>query len=99
MSPLWPKDFAVAQELLLKAAEYAELVRCPHWQFAVEIGDLRELGLSRADLRYLVAVGLLEHANEVLPAPDGDRRFQSLGKLTFSNRTCFILTAAGRAAA
>lgn len=77
---------------LLDAFEYAEDAAADPWDFAVSIQYLRELGLNETDLRWLVRKGLVQHACEVtLPGVNG-REFRSTGDLTFSRRTCFILT-------
>ncbi len=95
----WPSEYAAAALLLLKAADFAESERRRNWDFAVEIEDLQRLGLSRADLRWLVCRGWLEHAADVSAASGGERVFRSTGRLTFHDDSCFVLTAAGRAAA
>lgn len=94
----WPVEFKEAGELLAKALRFAELQHFSPWDFAVELRELREIGLSRCELRYLVAQGFLEHAEELATTPSGDRRFRSTGRLTFADRTCFVLTDLGRVA-
>jgi hypothetical protein len=83
---------------LLEAYEYArEVDRCD-WDFAVRIDVLHRMGLTDNDLRWLVCKGLLASAREVFPAGD-ERSFRHRGPLTFSRRTCFILTESGADAA
>jgi hypothetical protein len=68
------------------------------WQFALEIEQLRILGLSHNDLRYLLYWGYLDHARERTTARMGQRLFQPLHSLVLPKRTCFVLTAKGREA-
>jgi hypothetical protein len=93
----WPNELAAAAALLSKAAGFAETLQRSRWDFAVEINELIALGLSRADLRWLVCHGLLDHAVELIESSD-DRKFQRRGKLTFADGTCFVLTAQGHSA-
>jgi len=95
----WPEEFAAGAALLVKAAKYAEALQCSPWEFAVEIGELPALGLSRADLRWLVWQGFLEHAEEISSQPLSDRTFQASGRLAFCIETCFVLTPSGLSAA
>jgi hypothetical protein len=83
---------------LLEAYEYAREVDRSAWDFAVRIDVLHKLGLTDNDLRWLVCKGLLASAREVFPAGD-ERSFRHRGPLTFSRRTCFILTESGADAA
>jgi hypothetical protein len=94
----WPRGLESAAELLARAAAFTESLQCSPWDFAVEISELRATGLTQADLRYLVCLGLLEHAKEIPADAMGKRRFQGIGQLTFVRRTCFILSPAGRLA-
>jgi hypothetical protein len=91
--------FRPALALLLEASEYAEQTSGDCWEFAVEIQHLRELGLSHNDLRWLVRVQFVEHASEVTIPGDNSREFRATGDLTFTERTCFVLTSNGVVAA
>ena len=87
--------FQTAVASLLAAYRYAEDTNCSPWDFAVEVSRLRDLGLSNSELRWLVQKGFVEHAREItVPGEDG-RQFQPTGNLTFTKRTCFVLTEAG----
>jgi hypothetical protein len=97
--PVWPRELASAAVLLLRAVELADSVHRSPWDFAVEIDELRRFGLSRADLRWLVCQGFVEHAAELSAAPSRERTFATTGTLTFHRRTCFVLTDLGRSAA
>jgi len=95
----WPEEFAAGAALLVKAAKYAEALHCSPWDFATEIGELPALGVSRANLRWLVCQGFLEHAEEIISQPLSDRTFQASGRLAFCIGTCFVLTPIGLSAA
>ncbi len=66
------------------------------WQFAVEIVQLLDLGLSYTDIRCLLCWDYLEHAQERTTARASQRIFQPLKALVLLERTCFVLTAKGR---
>jgi hypothetical protein len=67
------------------------------WQFAVEIGQLRALGLHHTELRCLLCRGLLEHAAENTEHGACRRTFRPLNALVLPEQTCFVLTVKGRA--
>jgi len=96
--PQWPAEFAAAGELLGRAAMFADTLNSPEWDFAVEIDELHECGLSRVDLRWLVWNGLLKHADEVAAYFSEHRVLQPTSRLAFTSRTCFVLTPAGKMA-
>ncbi|MEM1070096.1 MAG: hypothetical protein AAGG48_17825 [Planctomycetota bacterium] len=77
---------------LLEAIEYAEDVCCDRWEFAVSLHQLQSLGCNEASLRWLVHKEVLEHALEVTGTSETGRVFCSQGSVTFSPRTCFVLT-------
>ncbi len=81
--------------LLYQALQYAaDTLRDP-WEFAVEIGELRAVGVTNADFRWLLCKGSLKHAREV-PSVNGDqRRFVFGDSLRFCDRSCFQLTEQG----
>lgn len=81
--------------LLYDAYNYARELRRDPWDFAVEIRSLEGSGLTRSDIRWLVCKGFIRHAHEVQPAGGDERRFRSEPPLTFSKRTCFVLTEPG----
>lgn len=84
---------------LLEAYGYTLDTECDRWDFAVPIRGLRKLGLTEADLRWLVRKGYVQHAREVTVPGDDGRAFRSTGDLTFVRRTCFVLTDSGVAKA
>ena len=93
------RKFCPALALLLDAIEYAEQTNGQYWEFAVEIQQLQETGLTSNDLRFLVRKGLVEHASETTLSEQDGRSFQPTGDLTFRERSCFILTPNGVVAA
>jgi len=84
---------------LLRAFDYARSTDRSVWDFAVEIASLRSGGMTESDFRWLVCVGLVEHAREVTRPDEDGRHFLPLGKLSFAKRSCFILTERGALAA
>ena len=78
-----------------EAFTYAEDLDRDFWDFAVEYSTLRELNLSRSDLRWLVGKGLLDCAIETSLPGDADRSFQRTSRPLFSKNTCFALTPSG----
>jgi hypothetical protein len=92
-------DFAskvqAALDHLVEAYRYAEDVHRDVWDFAVEIASLLALGLTRSDLRWLICKGYVEHAREVTQPGAPGRAFRPAAALTFSKRSCFVLTERG----
>lgn len=80
---------------LLEAREYADDTGTDRWNFALEIGELRSVGLTKSDLRYLVLKGYVEHARETTLPGEATRSFHKSHGLTFSKRSCFVITEAG----
>ncbi len=85
-----------AMLMLLKAYDYAEEFNVSPWYFAVEICDLRAAGVMNNDLRWLISAFYVEHAQEVEFHAETARQFDSLCGLSFSDRSCFVLTEAGK---
>ena len=97
VSPCAPLLTALLQ--LLRARECARACQRPIWDFAVEISELRAAGLTITDLRCLACQGYMQHAAErTRPGMDA-RVFGRPGTLTFSRKTCFVLTGEGAAVA
>ena len=78
--------------LLLKAHKYAHDVGHGVWDFAVAIQRLRATGLSECDMRWLGCKRYVEHALEMTLPGEAQRSFRPLGKLTFLDRSCFVLS-------
>lgn len=81
--------------MLYHARAEAEDVGRDPWEFAEEIRSLRRHGLSNADLRWLVLNGMLEHGREVNGDDEGSRQFERDDGISFSSKTCFVLTGQG----
>jgi hypothetical protein len=93
-----PKPFSSLQPALtelLKAYDYAHSAKQDVWQLAVEIVNLRRFGLTETDFRWLVCMGYVKHAREITRLDDDGREFRPTGNLSFSKRTCFVLTEEG----
>lgn len=80
---------------LLEASEYATDTDSDVWDFAISIRQLIRLGASETEMRWLVCKGFIEQGIEVTIEGDDGREFRPAGNLTFSRRTCFVLTPAG----
>ncbi len=83
-------------ELLREAWDCAQHCKIDHWQMAVEIASLHLAGMTNHDLRWLVSCGLALHGEESTRPRDSRRQFRPIQSLAFSQRTCFVLTSAGR---
>ncbi len=94
--PHWiPSRLRTALVMLLESFNYAHDLQMDPWDFSVEYPNLTQLGLSNNDCRWLLARGLVEHAQEITSCHDDRRRFTRGSKLTFSSATCFVLTREG----
>lgn len=80
---------------LLESYDYARDVGCPVWEFALEIGEFKALGMTLSDWRWLYHKGLVEHGREQTMADDRERSFLRGGALRGTRRTCFVLTDEG----
>lgn len=81
--------------LLRQAYQYAKALDRSEWDFAVELAILHGAGMSNSDLRWLLCLHYIEHAEEVTGDSLDERHFQPGGYLRFSNRSCFVLTESG----
>lgn len=87
--------FTQPVEALVNAYRYSNDTHCDRWEFAVEISQLRQWGMTPTDLRWFVKKGYVDHACEITVEGDPSRRFRTTGKVSFKKRTCFVLTARG----
>lgn len=94
-STIYGQSDRVALQLLYSARRYALETAHPFWQFALEIAEMKQFGLSRSEFRWLLASGFAEHAEEVTPPNARVREFQPLGRYQFPDSTCFVLTETG----
>lgn len=99
-SPLsLPPGLKSALAELCQASQYALNSDSSVWYFAISVQRLLQVGATETDLRWLVRKGFVEHRREVTVAGDDGREFRPTGNLTFSRRTCFVITEAGLNAA
>ena len=94
-----PKRLREALCLLWEAHQFARDCDIDEWQFAIEMSVLRQLRLTRNDLRWLLSKGLAEAALEITVHGESERVFRHDVAFSFSRRTCVILTERGRATA
>ena len=94
-----PARMRAALTLLMQAGKYAAELRQDVWYFAVHLHVLRTANLSNSDLRWLAYRAYLQHALEMTADKDDTRIFRCVPPTVFTNRSCFVLTAAGAAAA
>lgn len=69
------------------------------WDFALELRELRAVGLGNSEMRWLLRKGYIEHGKETTLPGESRRTFRRTAGSTFGKRSCFILTDAGRDAA
>ncbi len=81
--------------ILRRAGLFARDCQRAAWDFAVEFSDLKSVGVTTDEIRWLVGKGIIEHAVEVTPRGSSGRTFDSIGGFTFNNRSCFLLTSFG----
>ena len=80
---------------LLQAYEYArEFCRDP-WDFAVEIAVLRQAGVNKSQLRWMICKGVVEHRCEGSCRSAESRTFERHCGLNLCRKSCFVLTEAG----
>ena len=94
-----PVRIREALTLLWEAHRFARDCETDEWQFAIELSTLRQLRLTRNDLRWLLSKGLAKAAFEITVRGESERVFRHDVALPFSRRACFILTERGRATA
>ena len=90
-----PKRFPPALEQLLISLECAQSTGRDVWDFAVEIDRLRVCGLTETDFRWLTCMEYVDHARETTTLEHDGRQFVPTGDLSFSKRTCIVLTEHG----
>ena len=80
---------------LLRAFRFACDCNRSRWDFAVEINELREIGISSEELRWLIGKRLVDHAEENSQTGATKRTFEAAGGFSLTGRTCFTLTDIG----
>ncbi len=102
-TPLWSTRLVTkrvgrlqaAYELLWESHSHAQTLRCDPWDFAVEIEQLHQAGLSNSDLRGLIAEGHVVHGVEMTRPRELRRSFRLIPNLQLEEHTCFVLTPRG----
>lgn len=84
-----------ALRLLMEAYDCAKELRRNVWDFAVEIEELKNVGCTSSEFRWLVCKEIVAHAREIPPANSEQRAFEPCRGLVFNRNTCFALTEAG----
>lgn len=82
-------------EVLWTAAKYAQSTGFKDHDFAVELDDLLSIGMSRNDIRWLVAKAYVAHVREVAADERGQRRFEAGEGFSIDSTSCFVLSALG----
>ncbi len=85
--------------LLLESSAYARVLDEDPWEFSLEWPELRRVGVSCSEGRWLIRRGLVDHAYEVTSLEDRRRRFLASSNLRLAAQSCLVLTDAGRAMA
>jgi hypothetical protein len=88
-------NLCTALMLLRYAYECARDTHAAHWDFALEISKLYEVGLTITDLRWLVAKGFVEHGSETSTYGDPHRSFTRSEGFNFLTTSCVVLTEKG----
>jgi hypothetical protein len=86
-----------ALEFLKEAYELAlELKRDP-WDLALELEYFKAAGCTSALLYWLLHRGYMAHGVEIQRSRTKGRTFRKTNEGSFTDKSCFILTAAGKA--
>jgi len=88
-----PVRVAFAQ--LLEVHELARASGHKASDFAAEITNLTELGITPSVLRWLVCRGYAKCLREVPQSADKERRFEPVDNLALSSQSCFVLSRKG----
>jgi hypothetical protein len=84
-----------AMQMLREAACLAKDAGNDPWDFAVELPNLLDLGISLAMCRWLVAKGFVLHRRELTREDEVCRHFGPVSQLKIVDRSCFIITNSG----
>ncbi len=90
-----PSDQFKALSLLSDAWKLAITCRKSPWEFAIEIKEFIEQGISRSLLRWLVCNNLIEHRIEARSCNDSRRQFFEAPNLVLNEQSCFVLSSKG----
>jgi hypothetical protein len=84
-----------ALQLINEGARFASDCKKSVWQFATELHELINRGISRSLIRWLVCKDLVEHRFESPVSKVANRQFFEAPDLVFDERSCFVLSAKG----
>lgn len=91
-----PEEQVYALQLLNDGCKFAIDCNQNVWEFAVEISDLLERGVSRSLLRWLICRRLVEHRIESRICKGTRRQFLEAPNLVLTDHSCFILSSEGK---
>jgi hypothetical protein len=97
IDPAQDREIAHVFQKLSRAWQYSLDCNRSRWDFAVELLDLNQDGVSHETLRWMIGKGLIEHALEIEDHPGDIRSFESPGGFTLNGRSCFVVTSKGLA--
>jgi hypothetical protein len=80
---------------LIDARADAKDLSADQWEFALTLDALYRVGVTEADLRWLISYGLVEQALEKTPPDAAKRDFLPIAGRLISDHSCFVLTQAG----
>jgi hypothetical protein len=86
------RELGVALRMLKRAQELAQRFKCPPTEFAVELHQLHNAGVSTNTLRSLICDGCVEHVVERTTPRSTKRTFSHSGNLRFVAKSCFMLS-------
>ena len=74
-------------------------IRCGRsmWDFAVELNEFTNVGVSKHLLRVMVCDGVIEHRREITLSGQTKRMFAPEKDVVLTERSCFVLSNRGRA--
>lgn len=87
-----------ALRLLNDASKFANDCGQNVWEFAIELNELLDRGVSRSLLRWFVCRNLIEHRIESRTCGDTRRQFFEAHNLLFDAQSCFVLSSLGHEA-
>ena len=99
------KNDAISSEVDQAAQTLARLYRAYQsaiernvdvWEFAIEISDFVDVGVSKQLMRQLSSSGWVAHRREVILPNMHSRQFQEESVHTLSKQTCFVITEVGK---
>lgn len=94
--PINPDALREPLAQMAKARLYAEDLGQEATDFAVELLELRRLGVDDTDLRWLCGRGYFRHLIECTERSSAKRTFVAEAAVHFASRSCFVLTDTGQ---